>query len=339
MPAWRRPAARFVAALVRAERSPSARPIGAALAGLLLVATAACRRPVAPSPPPPPPVLGDITVQLGAPDDGAPPPVDVDAVRTAVGERLLATGLFSPAAAPAAPSASTGRGPTAPARADVAVRVAGETAEVGAAGEARARVALAIESHPADAPGGFAIALDGAGSQRYPARPKHGAEAGAAAETALVIRIAGDLVDGFVARRRLHDGPPAAVHAALSVDGGELRDEAIRAAGERRLSDEAPVLLKLLDDPDERTRDAALGALIAIGDRRAVTALTRSRSLRDRREMRKIIEAVSILGGQEADDYLSFVAASHDDDDIRAAAAAARERMLRRQGIAGNSAR
>ena len=335
MPAWRRAAARFVAALVRAERRPSARPIRAVLAGLLLVATVGCRRPVAPSPPPPPPVLGTITVQLGAPDDGAPPPVDVEAVRTAVGVRLRATGLFSAAAASAAPAA----GPTAPARADVAVRVAGETAEVGAAGEARARVALAIESHPADAPGGFAIALDGAGTQRYPARPKHGAEAGAAAETALVIRIAGDLVDGFVARRRLHDGPPAAVHAALSVDGGELRDEAIRAAGERRLSDEAPVLLKLLDDPDERTRDAALGALIAIGDRRAVTALTRSRSLRDRREMRKIIEAVSILGGQEADDYLSFVAASHDDDDIRAAATAARERMLRRQGIAGNSAR
>src|SRR5206468_7769825 len=53
----------------------------------------------------------------------------------------------------------------------------------------------------------------------------------------------------------------------------------------------APTLLKLLDDPDEPTRDAALGALIALGDRRAVSALTRSRSLRDRHEMRKIIEA------------------------------------------------
>ena len=52
-------------------------------------------------------------------------------------------------------------------------------------------------------------------------------------------------------------------------------------------------------------------------DRRAVRELTQSRSLRDRREMRKIIEAISILGGQEADEYLSFVAATHDDDEIR----------------------
>ena len=33
--------------------------------------------------------------------------------------------------------------------------------------------------------------------------------------------------------------------------------------------------------------------------------------------MRKIIEAIAILGGQEADEYLSFVAATHDDEDIR----------------------
>ncbi|MFL5303912.1 MAG: HEAT repeat domain-containing protein [Polyangia bacterium] len=304
--------------------------MASALAALLFLTAIGCRRPAPPPSPPAPPGLGTIAVQLGAPDDGAAPPVDVEAVRTAVGARLLATGLFS--ASPAPPAA-------APAvRADVVVRVAGETAEVGAAGEARARVALAIECRPADAPGAFAVALDGAGTQRYAARKKSGAAPGAAAETALAIRIAGDLVDGFVARRRLHEGPPSAVHAALSADGGELRDEAIHAAGERRLREEAPVLLKLLDDPEERTRDAALGALIALGDRRAVTALTRSRSLRDRREMRKIIEAVSILGGQEADDYLSFVAASHDDDDIRAAAAAARERMLRRQGTGGNPA-
>ena len=249
-------------------------------------------------------------------------------MRSAVRDRLLASGLV------AAGGAEAG----APARADVEVRIIGETVEVGANGEARARVGLAISSHPADAPGALSAALDGAGTQRYATRARGGAGGsnGATTETALAARIAGELIDGFAARQRLHEGSPAAVHAALAADGGELREEAIRVAGERQLRDEAPRLLALLDDPDERTRDAALGALIALGDRRAVHVLTRSRSLRDRREMRKIIEAVSILGGQEADDYLSFVAASHDDDDIRAAAAAARERLLRRAGAGGN---
>lgn len=259
-------------------------------------------------------------------------------MRDAARAHLLATGLFSMAP----PDGG------APVQADVLVRVAAETVEVDAAGEARARVWLSLASRPADAPGALSASLEGAGSQRYAipapagragrrrARVDAGAPVGpGAAETAVVLRIAGDLIDGFAARRRLHDGPPAAVHAALMSDAGDLREEAIRAAAERKLRDEAPVLLKLLDDPEERTRDAALGALIALGDRRAVTALTRSRSLRDRREMHKIIEAVAILGGQEADDYLSFVAASHDDDDIRAAAAAARERMLRREGAGG----
>jgi len=86
-------------------------------------------------------------------------------------------------------------------------------------------------------------------------------------------------------------------------------------------------------------RDAALGALIAMRDRRAVHELTQSRSLRDRREMRKIIEAISILGGQEADEYLSFVAATHDDDEIRAEAAAARARLQRREAEAGTAGR
>ena len=112
------------------------------------------------------------------------------------------------------------------------------------------------------------------------------------------------------------------------------RDWLLQGSGERHITSESDALLHLLNDPDETTRDAALGALIALGDRRAVTELTRTRSLRDRREMSKIIEAISILGGQEADDYLSFIAGSHDDDDIRAEAAAARARLQRRRADA-----
>jgi HEAT repeat protein len=127
------------------------------------------------------------------------------------------------------------------------------------------------------------------------------------------------------------------VHAALAADGGELREEAIRVAGQRQLRQEIPQLLKLLNDPDEAPRDAALGALIAMKERRAVTELTKSRSLRDRREMRKILEAVSLLGGQEALDYLSFVAATHDEEEIRTEAAAARARLERREAESGQT--
>jgi HEAT repeat protein len=185
--------------------------------------------------------------------------------------------------------------------------------------------------------------VEGQGVEPY-AVPAHKKGAPPAAEPSrpvlapLVMRIARDLIDGVAARRRLQEGSPAALHAALVGDGGELREEAIRIIGERQVRAEVPALLKLLDDQDETVRDAALGALISLKERRAVRVLTESRSLRDRREMRKIIEAISILGGQEADEYLSFVAATHDDDEIRAAATAARARLQRREAEAGTSA-
>jgi HEAT repeat protein len=180
--------------------------------------------------------------------------------------------------------------------------------------------------------------VEGQGAAPYtvtPTRPARrangataaGAKGGQPALAPLILRVAGDLLDGYVARRRLRDGTPTEIHTALMADGGELREEAIRTVGERKLHEEAPTLLKLLEDPDEPTRDAALGSLIALGDRRAVSVLTRGRSLRDRHEMRKIIEAIAILGGQEADDYLSFVADTHDDEEIRSAASRARARI------------
>lgn len=238
--------------------------------------------------------------------------------------RLLGTGLF------AADGPAT----------RLVARIGSEVVEVGATGEARAVVGLQLDDGSAAAPEGVSFKLEGRGSERYaiPKLRRRGPEAPAPDRVAilnrLVLRIAGDLIDGYVARRQLSRGPAGVVHAALQADGGELRDEAIRVVGERKLRDEVPTLLKLLSDPDERTRDAALGVMIALGDRRAVSELTRTRSLRDRHEMRKIIEAIAILGGQEADQYLSFVAATHDDDEIRAAAATARVRLQRRENDA-----
>jgi hypothetical protein len=269
-----------------------------------------------------------VSVDNATPPAPGAPSVDTEAIEASLRERLLASGLFDASARDGGAGAVT----------RVRVLVAAETVEVGEKGEGRAQVRVRAESRPSDAPGAVAFDLEGRAAQPYalPAPGKRLAQGGGGAASSrpalgpLALRVATDLVDGYVARRRLQEGPPEVVHAALTADGGELRDEAIRVAGERRLKDEAPQLLKLLGDPEETTRDAALGALIALGDRRAVTELTRTRSLRDRREMRKIIEAISILGGTEADEYLSFVAETHDDDEIRAAAATARARLARR---------
>lgn len=289
-----------------------------------------CHRAAPVAPPRPRPALGDVDVQVSvAPDDASPPHLDAALLRERLRARLLASGLFL------APGTDGGAAP----RARVTARIATEAVEVGGKGEARARVELRLDDGRAEAADSLSFALEGRGSERYAAAPARKAAASTpaprdAVTRDLVLRVAGDLIDGYLARRQIAEGPPAAVHAALGADGGELRDEAIHAAGERKLRDEAPRLLQLLNDPDERTRDEALGALIALGDRRAVTELTRTRSLRDRREMRKIIEAIAILGGREADDYLSFVAATHDDDEIRAEAAAARARLERRENDA-----
>jgi hypothetical protein len=324
-----RASVRTIVRFCRTDRlaGASARARAGALGLLGLLALGGChhRETAAAPPSAPKPVLGAIDVQMARPPDGKTAQLDAGPLEQALREHLLATGLF----------ASSGS-----VVARVVARIGSEVVEAGPTGEARAIVGLQLDDGRADLPDGVSFKLEGRGSERYaiPKPPRKGVAGPAPDRGAilnrLVLRIAGDLIDGYVARRQLDRGPPAAVHAALEADGGQLRDDAIRAVGDRKLRDEVPTLLKLLSDPEERTRDAALGSLIALGDRRAVSELTRTRSLRDRHEMRKMIEAIAILGGQEADQYLSFVAATHDDDEIRAEAAAAHARLQRRESDA-----
>jgi HEAT repeats len=291
------------------------------------------------------PLLGEVTLQDATPSNATPPAsIDFAGMQEPLRGRLIASGLFASAAADA------GEVGVVRVRAEVAL----DGAEVEDKGVARAAVRIRFDTRPSDAPGAIEEELAGQGEQVYPiaktraaaARGKPGAanaksagsgESGAvnvdkrALFSRLVLRVAGDLIDGFAARERLRTASVPAIHVALRGDGGELQEQAIRIAGERKLRDEVPVLLELLDNPNESVRDAALGALIQIGDRRAVTTLAKSRSLHDRREMRKILDAIATLGGDEAHDYLSFVAASHDDEEIRALAAAAKLRLERRQ--------
>jgi len=148
----------------------------------------------------------------------------------------------------------------------------------------------------------------------------------------LAERAVGDLLAGYVARQKLWSAEPRTLHAALAASG-EMRLEAIRVAAARKLRDEVPTLIGLLSDDEETIRDAALGALVELRDPRAVPALTKSKSMKDGREMRKIIDALAALGGQEATDYLSFVADAHEDEEIRNMAKAALSRQRSRTQV------
>ena len=288
------------------------------LTGLVMVAVLSCRRSAAPKPEPPLPVLGTVDIQ------GDPNPTD-DAPRidaAAVAERVRAFMATSGLVAPARPDGGAGG-----AVLRVLGRVGAEVVTAEKKGLCRAAVQLGLSTRPSDSPGAVSEDLSALGEERFEVGPTVDRQQLA---QKLTERTAVDLLAGLAARARLRRATPGELHAVIVGDGGlELRQEALRTVGERKIAAEAPTLLSLLNASDEPIRDAALGALILLRDQRAVTQLTRDRSFHDRREMMKILDAISLIGGDEARDYLAFVAQSHDDQEIRDVAKAASERMLR----------
>ena len=149
-------------------------------------------------------------------------------------------------------------------------------------------------------------------------------------EVGTVRKIVEVLVDDVLFQGRLAVGPPELLVHAL----GERKDTArlsaaVEIAGVRRARQAVPALIQLLQHKDEQISDRAIGALVAIGDRSAVKALTRLSSFEDTARMAKVLDAIGSLGGQEARDYLEFVSTGHEDADIRNLAAEALERMTR----------
>ena len=145
----------------------------------------------------------------------------------------------------------------------------------------------------------------------------------------LAERTAEDLLQLYGARQRLWVGDGHAVASALAASDSDLRVEAIRVVAARQLREQVPKLVQLLDDEEEGVRDAALGALVTLRERSAVKVLAKSRQMRDAREMRKLLDAIASLGGSEAQEYLAFVAETHDDEEIRSMAKAALDRITR----------
>ena len=137
----------------------------------------------------------------------------------------------------------------------------------------------------------------------------------------------GITVTAAVQAEQLWLGPPALVRAALDDADVDLRDDAIRFSGEHKDREAVPRLIAFLKSENGELRDRAVGALAEIGDPRAVKPLAELAKFGDLRELPKIIDAVSRVGGDEAVAYLEFIAGSHPVPEVQALAARALEHL------------
>lgn len=152
----------------------------------------------------------------------------------------------------------------------------------------------------------------------------------AAMARAHIERAVDDVIAAMTPEVRLHRGGSAELVAALKQSDGELRAEAIRVAALRKDPASVTALIELLKSDDAVARDRALGALLEIGDRRAVKPITQMARFNEVRELPKIIDAMGTLGGEEATSYLDFVISAHEDEEIRGLAREAKTRLEKR---------
>lgn len=297
----------------------------------ILFSAAACKaKPSAPEPSRVPelataiPFLGQVVVQQMSDEDHAIPGVLFDdaTLTKSAREQIVAAGVFS--------NPQVNQPSVIKPKADVLLGYIAE--DVRAEGKALARVVakLKVGIKPANAADpDWAEDVEASGEMPY-TLGKEG-KPSPKAFVSLVTKLNADLLGEYLARQKLRTAPEQAIVEMIKADDETtLREAAIRQAGQRKLAMAVDPLLGLLTNDSEPIRDAALGALLQMREQRAVSVLAASRSMRDRREMRKIVEAIALLGGSEAVSYLEFVADANEDDEIRGLAKRSLERLRKR---------
>lgn len=140
-----------------------------------------------------------------------------------------------------------------------------------------------------------------------------------------------DTLTGLMAQVKLHQASTDELLRTLAdAQNVDMQIEATRVAAERRETKAVPALIALLKSERSEVRDTAVGALVEIGDGRAVAPLTRLSRFDDLLELPKVIDAVASLGGDEARTFLGFVASSHPAPEMRTLAQDGLRRLERR---------
>lgn len=136
--------------------------------------------------------------------------------------------------------------------------------------------------------------------------------------------------------------PSARLIAQLGDKGADVELRALSAEllGERKDAAVLPALVAVLKDGTAgmELRDAVMGALVRIGDRKAVRPIIDAVAFADRFEMGKLLEAVAALGGDEARSYLTFVKKSHPEPSLREEAGVALQHLEQREARAQKAA-
>lgn len=135
------------------------------------------------------------------------------------------------------------------------------------------------------------------------------------------------LRDQIDARRK----PDLQLIADLSSLEPRVRDYAIRVLADRRSPAAVPQLIARLQDANPEVARRAAGALIAVGDRRAVRPLIEMTRKRRPEEVGPILYAIGSLGGPEAEAFLFTLESGSPDEEIRRAAQGAYADLLRRK--------
>ena len=154
----------------------------------------------------------------------------------------------------------------------------------------------------------------------------------AALEAALADAAAG-LVDQLDAANKSN----AALASDLASSDARVRACALRVLADRRNPAALEPLLGQLRSSESEQVLRAIGALVALGDRRAVKPLI---ELTDRKEpafVSQVLFAIASLGGDQAEAYLYLMESGAPEPELREAARAATEDLQRKKGAAGTA--
>jgi hypothetical protein len=274
----------------------------------------------APSPPPPPEI---IDVRVTYRDQGQPgaPPLDVSAISSTARAAIAGAMIVHEDAGSDAPKDARAR--RYKLRVDVALE--GGIDKKTHQGVMHALVAAKLVPVGAE-PGAMSFEQQALAEGTFDPNRK-----GEPDWQAHATRTVKDCVSGLGARVKLADGNAAAIAAAIDGSDEDLREEAMRIAGERRVKEAVPSLLKLLKSEEPALRDRAIGTLAEIGDARAVRPLTEVAKFYDVTDLPKVLDALATIGGPEARSYLEFVASGHDNPEMRELAKQALTHLDRRE--------